>query len=504
MASADSLERLARAKASAAKPAIQNELAAQKQRDALYKQGGFQGFEAGFNSTMADFGKSDVGKFLGSLFSGSGVKSHALRGAVGALSLPGEIVGGVAKNAVDFAAKPNFNSLLNLRPSSLAINAANNAFSGFSDPSKQKASSFEQAAQSVINNKMFGAGNPESDALARIIGGTLNIAGDPTTYLGIGAAGKGAQAVDRLAATALARNTLSNPNISIVAPRQIFPEIFESGRFKSQLEMQPNNVNNAKRLQVENDVLGYPLDTPAIDRPIYGAIKNDYNLPQALTKFIPGNTGKFLRLTDPTQNSSSHFGGRNLAFANVPGDRVSGTYTLNDSWLPGVKPFELNNADDAVRASKELIDSLKNTKKLPNYIEAQMRPTKNSADWIESISVPKDTADYFLTGKAVRNAYGKGPEVKSHPLIGQYLKNPKNWSDETTEKIKTWLEYQNANQTSARWAKALEELIENKVPVSAIKDSSPKAKEIAKFLEMRLRKGDRGGDPFSLLKNPFS
>jgi hypothetical protein len=326
-----------------------------------------------------------------------------------------------------------------------------------------------------------------------------------TMGLGTGMIGKGVQVADRLGATALAANTLKNPNISIVAPRKVFPEIFESGRFKNQLELQPNNPNNARRLQVEDEVLGYPLNTPPEARPIYGAIKNNYNLPQGLTRFIPGNTGKFLRLTDPTQNSSTWFGQKNQAFANVPGKKVTGTYTLNDSWVPGVRPFELNSADDAAKASKELIANLSSGRKLPGYIEAQMRPTKNSADWIENISVPKDIADYFLTGKTVRNAYGKGPQTRFNPhmpLLGEHVVNPRNWSNETTEKIGTWLAYKNADQTAAKWADSLADMIKNRVPVSAVKGDTKNAKKIAEYLEMILRKSP-GKDPFNLL-NTFN
>jgi hypothetical protein len=171
-----------------------DEFAAQKQRDALYQQGGFQGFEAGLGSTMAAFGKSDFGKFLGDAYTGPGFANKAFRGVVGALSVPGDIVGGYAKNIVDFAAKPNLTSLVNTSLPLLLHNAQKNAFSGVADPSQAQPTFFEQAGQSVIDNKMFGAGNAESDALARIIGGTLNIAGDPTTYLGIGAAKAGVKA----------------------------------------------------------------------------------------------------------------------------------------------------------------------------------------------------------------------------------------------------------------------------------------------------------------------
>lgn len=206
MATADSLERIAKSKAASAKTvastakrvadfrARADEFAAQRQRDALYKQGGFQGFEAGLGSTMAAFGKSDFGKFLGDAYTGPGFANTAFRGVVGALSVPGDIVGGAAKNIVDFAAKPNVTSLIKSHPLALVYDAQKNAFSGVADPSQAQPTFFEQAGQSVIDNKMFGAGNAENDALARIIGGTLNIAGDPTTYLGIGAAKAGVRA----------------------------------------------------------------------------------------------------------------------------------------------------------------------------------------------------------------------------------------------------------------------------------------------------------------------
>jgi hypothetical protein len=54
---------------------------------------------------------------------------------------------------------------------------------------------FEKAGQSAIDNDLFGAKtNPEMASLARIIGGTLNLAADPLMYVGIGAIAKGAKA----------------------------------------------------------------------------------------------------------------------------------------------------------------------------------------------------------------------------------------------------------------------------------------------------------------------
>jgi hypothetical protein len=154
MATADSLERMARKKASAANAAAStakrvadfraraDEFAAQRQRDALYKQGGFQGFEAGLGSTMAAFGKSDFGKFLGDAYTGPGFANTAFRGVVGALSVPGDIVGGAAKNIVDFAAKPNVTSLIKSHPLALVYDAQKNAFSGVADPSQAQPTFF--------------------------------------------------------------------------------------------------------------------------------------------------------------------------------------------------------------------------------------------------------------------------------------------------------------------------------------------------------------------------
>jgi hypothetical protein len=106
-------EDAAERRAQAAKPnQAQTEAAAQKQRDALYRQGGFQGFEAGLGSTMAAFAKSAPGKFLADAYSGTGLGNQVFRGALALLSTPAEIVGSLAKNAMDFVAKPNLESLI--------------------------------------------------------------------------------------------------------------------------------------------------------------------------------------------------------------------------------------------------------------------------------------------------------------------------------------------------------------------------------------------------------
>jgi hypothetical protein len=196
-----------------------DEFAAQRQRDALYQQGGFQGFEAGLGSTMAAFGKSDVGKFLGDAYSGTGAGNLAFRGGLAGLSLPSEVMGAAGKNIVDFAANPNVTSLIKSHPLALVYDAQKNAFSGVADPSQAQPTFFEQAGQSVIDNKILGAGNAENDALARIVGGSLNIAGDPTTYIGAGIAKSGIKAGARAGARAAARpaRSVKVPSVELTA-----------------------------------------------------------------------------------------------------------------------------------------------------------------------------------------------------------------------------------------------------------------------------------------------
>ena len=160
-------------------------------RDTLYQQGGFQGFEAGFQGMMADFGKSDIGKFVGGIYSADNIGGQVVRGALGLLSIPSEITGSLAKSIVEtIAAAQRGDGLGALTtavtsPFRAVYEGLTNPFAGVIDPTKAKATMFEQAAQSAIDNNFFGAAtNPEMAALARIIGGGLNIFGDPTTYLG--------------------------------------------------------------------------------------------------------------------------------------------------------------------------------------------------------------------------------------------------------------------------------------------------------------------------------
>jgi TP901 family phage tail tape measure protein len=168
-------------------------------RDKLFKKGGIQGFEAGIQGMLSDFGKLDpVKNFANFLTDKGNALAFETRKTMAFLSTPVEILGGKAKSFATIASQISKGNIPGAIGTALksglgidTIESIGNAYSGVLDPSKQKATMFEQAGQTVISNKLFGAGNPESDALARVIAGSLNLAGDPLSYLGVGAAAKG-------------------------------------------------------------------------------------------------------------------------------------------------------------------------------------------------------------------------------------------------------------------------------------------------------------------------
>ena len=212
------------------------EAKAKADRDKLFKKGGAQGFEAGFQGMMSDFAKLEPVKAVGNFLGDKDNRfARDLRFVLGTLAIPSEIVGSVAKSFVtgvgqvsrgDYAgaAGTMFSSAVGGR----FIDAISNAYSGVINPEEQRATMFEQAAQQVIKDKSFGAGNAESDAQARIVSGFLNILGDPLSYVGIGAAAKGVKTagaaaskfklapkgtgIDRISGT----RPLLDPNVSLV------------------------------------------------------------------------------------------------------------------------------------------------------------------------------------------------------------------------------------------------------------------------------------------------
>ena len=186
------------------KPDVAAAMAADKKKsqdeikEAQKKPGIFQSFEKGFQDIMEKVAENPVVKKIGEAYSADNFGGQVFRGVTAALSTPAEIMGSVAKSTVDAmgAAKDGDISkvIAKAGPGQLLNSIAegtSNAFSGVADVKNQKDSMFNKAAQSAIENNLFGAqSNPEMASFARIIGGTLNVAGDPLTYLGIGLANK--------------------------------------------------------------------------------------------------------------------------------------------------------------------------------------------------------------------------------------------------------------------------------------------------------------------------
>jgi TP901 family phage tail tape measure protein len=166
-------------------------------RDVLYKKGGFQGFEAGFNSWAQDLiGTPIIGdalKGIGQYLEHDKVTNFALS----SLSLPMNLIGGGVNSWMNTISNIQKGKWMDAAVSATGFPAIGDAFASsyghIFDPSNHYKSQFEVAAQNVIDNKWFGTADPEQAALARIIGGSLNIAADPTTYLGIGLASKAAK-----------------------------------------------------------------------------------------------------------------------------------------------------------------------------------------------------------------------------------------------------------------------------------------------------------------------
>jgi TP901 family phage tail tape measure protein len=196
----------------------QQEAAAQRQRDALYKQGGFQGFEAGFGSLMASVGKNPIVQAVGNYIN----SSPQIKSIIAALSIPVETIGAVAKNFIESGAKAYSQAsqgdfigaagtmalnALTVMPKSLFEGTAN-AFSGVLDSNNARPSMFEQANQAAYDANLFNAqNNPEMAALGRIIGGSLNIGADPLTYLAGAGVVRGVASLGAKVSTAVAART---------------------------------------------------------------------------------------------------------------------------------------------------------------------------------------------------------------------------------------------------------------------------------------------------------
>jgi hypothetical protein len=160
------------------------------------------GAERGFQNMAGAIASNEHVQNFGNWLSGKGFWAGAARFVLGAVSLPVELMGAVAKNIVTLA-NPNATmqeKLIASIPGIAVFQAISNASSGILDASQQKEMMFTQAGNYVADNKLFGATDAEGQARARLVGGALNLLGDPLLYAGgLGAARAGASSAARTA-----------------------------------------------------------------------------------------------------------------------------------------------------------------------------------------------------------------------------------------------------------------------------------------------------------------
>ena len=189
-----------------------------------------QNFEAGLQNVMTSIASNPVVQSVGNFIN----NSAPLKSLIAVASTPVEILGAAAKNNIEAEAKAYYQAsqgdflgafgtkalaALTIWPKSIFEGTAN-AFAGVLDSNKARPSMFQQAGQAAIDNNLFGAKtDPEMAALARIIAGSLNIVGDPLTYLGIGAVSKG------LKAAAISRNVPGSTPSNIIKSELDIDEI---------------------------------------------------------------------------------------------------------------------------------------------------------------------------------------------------------------------------------------------------------------------------------------
>ena len=171
---------------------------AKKKRDKLFKQGGFQGFEAGFGSFMEDLmGNPTSGGILKGVGDFTENLGPGINFALSTLSLPVNLLGGAVNASMNAGKSLAKGDLLGAATSGIRgvgdafASTYGNMFSKMIGHDAVYRPQFEVAAQTAYGMNLFNAKNdPEAAALGRIIGGTGSVAFDPVSYTGLGLAAK--------------------------------------------------------------------------------------------------------------------------------------------------------------------------------------------------------------------------------------------------------------------------------------------------------------------------
>jgi len=268
--------------------------------------------------------------------------------------------------------------------------------------------------QASLNAK-YGISSDTSDTIDSIAAIALNSLPAPALK-GITNIRSLAPAIDNMIAKSIIQNTLNKPRVAVgMTPSGVEGAIKDRAfRTISDLEdvgqfvTRPSGYN-ATRRQVENDLLGIPLNTASSQRPIYGTITSAFGtrLPYSLVQKMGGQTGNALRLFDPRFNKVTNQYMYNLgsnASDFVPlalartGRGAQGTYTLGDTFRlsPGANIFRLGNKTDSRNATQAILREFKSpSSELRNvspyslpYLEAQINNGKNLFNLVKKFEVP--------------------------------------------------------------------------------------------------------------------
>ena len=167
-------------------------------RSSLYAAGGAKGFEAGFQGMMADMGTNPFVKGFGAAITSNPYTDFIMSTLALPVNMVGSAVNSTMKNISNVGKLGSGKMDLGNFAKSSISNAGSffadpfvSTYGHLADPQKEFKTGFQQAAQTVIDNQWFGTDTEEGKAQARIVGGFLDVFGDPTTYLGVGAVAKG-------------------------------------------------------------------------------------------------------------------------------------------------------------------------------------------------------------------------------------------------------------------------------------------------------------------------
>ncbi len=167
-------------------------------RSSLYAAGGAKGFEAGFQGMMADMGTNPFVKGFGAAITSNPYTDFLMSTLALPVNLVGSAVNSTMKNISNVGKLGSGKMGLGDFAKSTISNAGGffadpfvSTYGHLADPKREFKTGFQQAAQTVIDNQWFGTDTEEGKAQARIVGGFLDVFGDPTTYLGVGAVAKG-------------------------------------------------------------------------------------------------------------------------------------------------------------------------------------------------------------------------------------------------------------------------------------------------------------------------